>query len=89
MYIARNRAELYIQMAVYIGYLPDFTTYRYFSSQEDAETELYQAIDNVFSAKPEVHARMKDAAGAAFLACREGRTRDASDCFGIIIDELS
>jgi hypothetical protein len=88
MYVPKNRGDLYAAMAVYIGYAPDLSTYRYFASHEDAEAQLYQAIDIVFT-NPEVHTRMKEAADAAFLACREGREQDARDCFGIIIDELS
>lgn len=88
MYVPNNRGDLYAAMAAYIGYAPDLSTYEYFASQEDAEAELYQAIDIVF-ADPDVHARMKEAADAAFLACREGRKQDARDSFGIIMDELS
>lgn len=88
MYIPKTRSELYMDMAVYVGYAPDFTKYKYFNSQEEAEYTLYTAIDNVFSESGS-HAKMKATASAAFLACREGRIDDAMDSFRVIIDELS
>lgn len=88
MYIPETREELYAELAIYVGYAPDLTKYEHFSTQEEAEVELYQAIDNVFK-EPETYAQMRQAAEAAFLACRESRVNDALDNFKIIIDELS
>ena len=87
MYVPKRRGDLYSSLATYFSYAPDLSTYEYFERQEDVEASLYQAIDIVFT-DPDVHARMKEAADAAFFACREGRTQDARDSFGVIMDEL-
>lgn len=88
MYIPKTRQELFEKMGIYIGYAPEFTGYKYFNTFEEAELDLYKAINSIFENEPEDHSFLTETADFAFDACRAGNVETAREAFGIIMDEL-
>ena len=88
LYIPQTRDQLYLKLQQYFRYADDFTRRDAFSSIEEAEHVLYEALKNVFSDEPEKLARLQVMADEAFVASRSGEIRLARRKFGEITDEV-